>query len=291
MPFKDNLEIDFDGLKNIIEFIKISGSRGIVMPVNASEFSLLTEHERKLCVESAARAVGNSMPFVEGVSGIHSKTAVMLAKHAESAGADAVMAMPPYLLKANEGEIFDYYQEISDAVNLPIFIQNYIQPVGTPLSAEFMMHLAKNIEHVKFIKEETQFSGHVISRIVEMEKTLPAGAFFGVMGGKAGRYIIDEFRRGASGNMPACEICDIQSKIWELLENGAEREAAEIYNQILPLLNMEAVYGSAMYKRVLLFRGVIKNAHVRTFGNRDFDSFDEIEFSRIMNDIKPLMSI
>jgi dihydrodipicolinate synthase/N-acetylneuraminate lyase len=290
-PFDDDLELDLGSFKSLIDFCCDSGAHGIVTPVNASEFTSLTDDERKTVVEVGTKQTNGRLPFVAGISGITSKSAVMFAKHAYDSGADALIAMPPYINKAGEGEIFRYYDAISTAAPLPIFIQNYIGPVGTPMSAAQMIKLVREIEHVDYIKEETDFAGQVITQCMDFAKELPEGKFKGIMGGKAGRYLLDEYRRGACGSMPACEVADVQAKIWNALEAGKEDEAAEMFNKIITLLNFEYQYGSALYKEVLKARGVIKTARFRHCGSPGLDSIDMIEFKRIMDYIKPMFKI
>ena len=288
-PMNDDFSLDEDGLVNIINFIVSSGAHGIVAPVNASEFTALTDDERKRVVEICSKANKGRLPFIAGVAGTYTNAAVMFARHAADAGADGVIAMPPYLQKGSESEIFSYFEAISNAIKIPIFIQNYVPPVGTPLSSFFMARLINEIENVRLVKEETQYAGHVITELVRLLKDSPK--FDGVMGGKAGRYLIDEYRRGCCGNMPACEISDIQAKIWNALENGEEAGAVKIFNQIIPLLNIEFLYGSTIYKEVLLRRGIIKSATVRSLGNKLLDEFDHKELDRIMDEIRPLFTV
>ena len=288
-PMKDDFSLDEDGLVCTINFIVASGAHGIVSPVNASEFTTLTDDERKRVVEICSKVNNGRVPYIAGVAGTYTVGAAMFARHAEDAGADGVIAMPPYVQKACETEIFKYYEAISKVIKIPIFIQNYDPPVGTPLSASFMAKLINEIENVHFVKEETQYAGHVITELVSLLKNSPK--FDGVMGGKAGRYIIDEYRRGCCGNMPACEICDIQVKIWNALENGDEKEAEKILDQIFPLLNIEFIYGSTVYKEVLRRRGIIKTVTVRSLNNKVLDNFDHKELDRIMSKIKPLFAI
>lgn len=290
-PFDENLELDLDSLKNLIDFCVASGCHGIVTPVNASEFTSLTDIERNKVVEISAKQNNGRLPFVAGISGVSSKSAVYFAKHAEACGADALIAMPPYINKATESQIFDYYQSISDAVNLPIFIQNYVPPIGTPLSARTLVNIVENIENVNYIKEETTFAGHVISEVIELSESGKCEKFKGIMGGKAGRYLLDEYRRGACGNMPACEVADIQAQIWNLLEAGNEIKATEMFNKVITLLNLEYLYGSTLYKAVLKYRGIIKHANKRQCGDVGLDAFDMVEFNHIMEYIKPMFTV
>src|SRR5436190_171281 len=72
----------------------------------------------------------------------------------------------------------------------------------------------------------------------------------GIMGGIGGRYLLDEHRRGACGTMPACQSTDVHAAIWNALDAGREDEARRTFNRLLPLLNMEAAFGVALYKEV-----------------------------------------
>ena len=72
-PMTDSLELDEQGLVNIINFIVDSGAHGIVAPVNASELNTLTDDERKRAVEVCARAADKRLPFVAGWLGCISK--------------------------------------------------------------------------------------------------------------------------------------------------------------------------------------------------------------------------
>ena len=290
-PFNENLDVDFGGVRSLVDFCVACGSHGIVMPVNASEFTTLTDDERKQVVEVATKQNAGRLPFVAGVAGTTFKSAEMFARHAKECGADAVIAMPPYINKASEKEIIYYYEAISKAAELPIFIQNYIPPVGTPMSAKFMLKLVSEIEHVDYIKEETNYAGQVITEVVTLSGIAKSGKFKGIMGGKAGRYLLDEFRRGASGSMPACEVADIQVQIWNALEVGNEELATQMFNKVITLLNFEYLYGSSLYKMVLKERGIIANTSIRQCGSAGLDSTDMIEFRRIMEYIKSMFAV
>src|SRR5438477_416358 len=80
------------------------------------------------------------------------------------------------------------------------------------------------------------------------------------------RYRREEYRRGAVGTMPACEVADAHVLVWNALERGDEDEARRLHTQLLPLLNYEAMYSFTVYKDVLLRRGVIASARTRMPG-------------------------
>ena len=196
-----------------------------------------------------------------------------------------VMAMPPFIQRASDNEIRDYYAAIGEATKLPVCIQNYQGPGGTPLSAPFMTGLLRDLPTVKYVKEETDFPGPMVTQLRE----LAGENLKGVMGGKAGRHLLDEYRRGVCGTMPACEVADLHAKLWDELEAG-NPEARETYRKLLPLLLFETSYGVAVYKEVLKRRGVIKSAYHRQAGGRQLDAGAQAELAAILADLVPMMN-
>jgi 4-hydroxy-tetrahydrodipicolinate synthase len=290
-PYNQRYELDEADVRSQVEYCVKGGSHGIVVPVNASEFVLLTDEERDTIVRVTVERTAGRIPVIAGVAAPTTFAAVRFARFAKQVGADGVIAMPPYMIKATMEEIVEYYRAIADACEKPVFIQNYIPPVGTPLSAEACVEIMRSVEGVQYVKEETELSGHVITRIAELAKTLPEGRYKGTMGGKACRYLIDEFRRGACGCMPACEVVDIQAQVWNLLDKGEQEKAEALYEKVVPLLNMEYMFGYAVYKEVLRRRGVIKTALTRAPGNRGLDALDHVELDRVLKMVEPHFAV
>ncbi|MEP7357933.1 MAG: hypothetical protein ABI847_11875 [Anaerolineales bacterium] len=109
----------------------------------------------------------------------------------------------------------------------------------------------------------------------------------GVFGGQAGQYVLDEHRRGAVGNMPACPTTDLLQSVWNRLEAGDETGARGLFNRILPLINYERLHGVALYKAMLYRRGVIAGQTMRIPG-QELDDQDRVELDAILVDIEPL---
>jgi dihydrodipicolinate synthase/N-acetylneuraminate lyase len=285
-PFTDDGALDEESLRREIEFCVECGAHGIVAPVNASEFTSLSDEERKRVLQIVVKATAGRIPVVAGVSAVSAPVAVMFARHAADHGADALIAMPPYVRKASLYEIHAYFAAISDAVPLPIFIQNFVAPIGTPLPATFMARLLREIEHVQYVKEETAQATHVMTELIEAA----GDTLRGVMGGMAGRYLLNEYDRGACGTMPACEITDLHVQLWEALEAGDRARARDIYHRILPLLNVEHMYGATIYKEVLRRRGVIRTATLRG-GVGPLDAVDHRELTEILASMADLFRV
>jgi 4-hydroxy-tetrahydrodipicolinate synthase len=285
-PFHPDLSLDLDGLRHIVRFCLANGAHGLVAPANASEQPYLSDDERRLVTRTVIEEGHGHAVVVAGITAPTRSIAAELAREAEAWGADALMAMPPNMARATEAEIRAYYAAIDAAGSLPIFLQNYAGAGGTPMSPRLMADLLRTLPDVRFVKEETEFSSAMMTLTIEA-----AGpALEGVMGGKAGRHLLDEYRRGACGTMPACEICDVHVQLWHALEAGEETRAREIYRLLLPLLMFETGYGTAVYKEVLRRRGVIECAVIRQTGGRTLDRYAMADLSAILFDLAPLMN-
>jgi 4-hydroxy-tetrahydrodipicolinate synthase len=286
-PFDDAGNIDEPSLRRCVDFCVTAGAHGIVAPVNASEAIALTDQERLRVAEVLVEQAAGRAPVIVGVSGISTAASVLYAAHAAEVGADAVMAMPPYVRHAPADEIPDFYAAVARAArDLPVWIQDYVAPVGTPMSPSLLAKLLREIPGVEFIKEESAHAPQVMSAVRE----LAGDALKGVMGGMAGRYMLEEFRRGACGTMPACEVTDAHVQVWNALDRGDEEEARRLHTQLLPLLNYEAMYSFSIYKEVLLRRGIISSARTRVPGAGQLDAENHRELDLLLRDLEPLLT-
>ncbi|MGE3913578.1 MAG: dihydrodipicolinate synthase family protein, partial [Chloroflexota bacterium] len=108
-PFTPDGDLDIPSLRRCVEFCIVAGAGGVVAPVNASEFFTLTETERKTVVETIVEQTSGRVPVVAGVSGSSTQVAVEMAALAGMAGADSVMAMPPFVRHPGPDEIGEVY--------------------------------------------------------------------------------------------------------------------------------------------------------------------------------------
>jgi 4-hydroxy-tetrahydrodipicolinate synthase len=146
--------IDEVSLQNCVEFCVEGGAGGIVAPVNASESIVLTDEERLRVAEILVSQAAGRIPVVIGVSGVSTQSSALYARHAAKVGADSVIAMPPYVRHPPAEEIYDFYAAVAAAADgLPVWIQDYVGPVGTPMSVGLLNRLL-DIPGVSWLKEE-----------------------------------------------------------------------------------------------------------------------------------------
>lgn len=278
-PFDEQDRIDEEVLRAEIEFCVECGVGGIVTPVMVSEFFVLSEEERRLMVRVPVEQAAGRVPVVGNCAAINTPLAASYARYCQEVGADAVIAMPPYIGKADATCLKAYYQAISDAVDVPVWIQN----AGVAaLSPDQVVQLCEEIEHVSWVKEEVAPSTHSIGNLIR--KATPA--VHGVMGGSGGRYTITERARGSRGIVIACEIADVMQAIWNLLEAGEQVAGGDLFEHALPAVDLEGIMGMAFAKEIMVRRGVFKNRRLR-LQSQPLDDDDLAEIDRVWERLQP----
>lgn len=287
-PFDDAYELDERSLRRAVEFCVLAGAHGIVAPVNASEAIILTDVERLRVAEILVEQTAGRVPVIVGVSGVSTAASVRYTQHAADVGADAVIAMPPYVKHPPANEIAAFYAAVARAGRgLPVWIQNNLGPVGTAMSPELLARMLHDIPEVSFIKEESEHAPQVISRVRE----LAGEDLRGVMGGMGGRFLLEEYRRGACGTMPASEVTDVHVLVWNALERGDAIEARRLHTLLLPMLNYEALYTHAIYKEILVRRGIIDSARSRVPGAPVLDAENHREIDALLHELEPMLTL
>ncbi|WP_319518110.1 dihydrodipicolinate synthase family protein [uncultured Martelella sp.] len=278
-PFTEDLAIDEDGLRSTLRFCLDSGVHGVVSTANASEVGYLSDAERRRVAEIVVEEAKGRAQTVVGVSANHWRMSAGFADHAGAIGADAIMAMPPTFHPANRAEIKAHYQAISAASDLPLILQNAIGLGATVMSAELLVELVNELPNARFIKEETAYPAQMTGEV----KALAGDRLIGVMGGRAGKTLMEELPHGICGTMPACEFADVHVALWTAIEAGDMALARTIFRCLLPLLDYEATYGIPLCKEVEKARGIIAGAHWRQTGYRALDDHARAEMLTLLD--------
>jgi len=219
----------------------------------------LSEAERIQVTRILVDQVRGSVPVVINTSGAGTDLAVLYSRMAQDNGADALMLLPPAWMPPGPAEIREYFKAVSDAVHIPIFIQD---AGATPVSAELARQIAEECEHVRYVKVESMpLPGRVAEAVVH------AGDLLTVFGGANGAYFIEEMQLGAVGTMPSCSQPEAFVEVWNLFQSGNEPAARETFDRwIAPMNRLIGQSPAAFYhvnKEILRQRGVIRTAKVR----------------------------
>ena len=135
--------------RNVTSCLIDRGVHGLYLTGSTGEGFLMTPDERKKVVEDVIDETRGRLPVIVHVGAIATGISSDLAKHAEKAGADAVSSVPPFYWKFSEAQMFNYYRDISESVNIPMVVYNIA--LAGAVGFNFIKSLA-GIEKVQGIK-------------------------------------------------------------------------------------------------------------------------------------------
>lgn len=264
-------------------------AQGVVWPVMASEFHLLRRDEVAAGYAAVARGAGGRVPFVAGVSQLTTPDAVALAEAAREAGADAVIAMPPWMSRVSGGDLVRHFQRIT-AVGLPIMLQNAggFSPFSAIAEAD-LRRLVWEVPEIVALKDEAPAIPQTITRGVRI---MPPGRGL-VFGGGGGRYLLDELHRGGAGNLPGAAWCDLLGAAYRRWTDGDIEGARSLHVAAQAGYGAVGPYGPAGARWVLHRRGITSSTRGR-FDEPAAAALDEnavAELEAVLRHLSPLFPV
>lgn len=167
-PMKDNEEVNYDKLEELIDWQIEQGTDCIVIVGTTGESSTLTTEEHAKVIRAAVEFTKHRVPVVAGTGSNCTREAVHLSKEAEEAGVDGLLAVTPYYNKATQDGLVEYYTNIAKAVKVPVIMYNVPGRTGCNILPETAASLYKNVQNIIGIKEAT---GNVAQAVKTMYLT------------------------------------------------------------------------------------------------------------------------
>jgi 4-hydroxy-tetrahydrodipicolinate synthase len=189
-----------------------------------------------------------------------SHTAEGYARHAERAGADAVMAVPPIAVALGEEQLLAYYRRILGAVTLPVIVQDASDYVGRPMPIAILARLLDEFGPRVLFKPEAVPIGPRLSQL-----HAATGGRARVFEGSGGIALLDSFQRGIVGTMPGADLIDAIVALWRALQARDTSAANRIWLPLAALVSLQHNLDAflAIEKYLLVKQGVFSNAIVR----------------------------
>ncbi len=260
-PFDERDAVDADGLRAQIDWAIAEGATGVATLALASEGYKLTERERDGVAAHVVEHVAGRVPVVVSADGAGTAVAVDRAVRAAKLGADALMVLPPYLVKPGPASLLDYYTRIGDAVEIPVMIQDAPQLTGVSMNPALWAQIARDAPNVSYVKAEGTPQGATISAALEQ-----SDGDLQVFCGWGGLGILDALERGAVGSMPAANFTGVFAQIHAAWDAGDREMASDLLNATLPysVWAMQSLdHSVTTAKRELKRRGVIADDRLR----------------------------
>ena len=140
-PFGDDGDIAFDKVRLHIDWLLEQGVDGISPLGSSGEFTALEIADRQRLLEAAIDTVGGRTPVLAGTHHYTTAGTVRLSVHAEQAGADALLIVPPYYMVPTRAQVMDHYRAVAAAVSIPVVLYHNVINVGMELRADEILKL------------------------------------------------------------------------------------------------------------------------------------------------------
>jgi 4-hydroxy-tetrahydrodipicolinate synthase len=260
-PFHPNGEVDYEGMKRVLDCMIAQGVDGICILANFSEQFLITDAERETLSQLSLEHVAGRVPVIVTISHFATHIVLQRARFSKELGAAMVMMMPPYhgaLLKGTPDQTFEQFAQVGE-VGIPIMIQD--APLsGVELSVSLLVRMAREIEMVKLFKIECAQAANKLRALIEHGGDAIEGPF----DGEEAITLMADLQAGAAGSMTSAMIPDQIKPVIEHFLAGKVDQAATAYAHVLPAINFEnRQCGFRATKVVMEEGGVIQSSFCR----------------------------
>ncbi len=256
-PFK-NGQVDEATLRELIEFQIANGTHGIVPCGTTGESPVLSFKEHERVVDITVEQVNKRVPVLAGSGSNNTDEAIVLTKHAKSAGADGALMIAPYYNKPTQEGLYRHYEKVARSVDIPIIVYNIPGRTAVNIEPATLARLAK-IDTIVGVKEASG-SMKQITDIIAL-----CGETFTVLSGEdyltyplmcvGGKGVIS-----VTSNIIPKDMADLCS----LALAGKLADAQKLYYRVLPLCH--ALFyetNPAPVKAALAMMGKIPSDEVR----------------------------
>ena len=142
-PMKEDLEINYDKLDEIIEEQIAGGTDAIIICGTTGESATMTEAEHSEAIRFTVERVNHRIPVIAGTGSNCTRTAVELSREAEKDGADGLLLVTPYYNKATQNGLIAHYTQICNEVQIPAILYNVPSRTGCSIQPQTLATLVK----------------------------------------------------------------------------------------------------------------------------------------------------
>ena len=196
-PLKDDFSFDGKGFEKMVEFHVRHGAPAIAWPHHKAESLNLTIAERKLGAEIAVKTVAKRVPVSIFLGTLSEEDSIDIARHAEKIGADAVLAISPYVRRPTQDEIYDSVVRLGTATGLPILTYNspWRNGEGVEFTADLTRRLIERLPNYVGMKDAS-FHSEKFLEISRVALTMRPG--FSIIQGV--EHLLSAYPLGACGS-------------------------------------------------------------------------------------------
>lgn len=142
-PYDADGEVEYALARRLAAALVRAGNDGVVVTGTTGEAPLLSDDEKARLWEETKQELGAGATVVAGAGTNDTRHSVALARRAEAAGADAILAVVPYYLRPPPDGIVAHFRRIAESVGLPVIVYNVPGRTGVNLSADTILRIAE----------------------------------------------------------------------------------------------------------------------------------------------------
>ena len=160
-PMKENLEINYDKLDEMLEDQIAGGTDAIIICGTTGESATMTEAEHMEAIRFTVERVKHRVPVIAGTGSNSTATAIELSKEAEKDGVDGLLLVTPYYNKATQNGLISHFSAVCNEVKIPAILYNVPSRTGCNIQPATLAQLVKNVENIVGVKEASGNIGQV----------------------------------------------------------------------------------------------------------------------------------
>lgn len=253
-PFNDDYSVDYESLRNIVDFTLQNGAKFLVALGTTSEAPTLNAEEKANVVKTVIETAAGRCPILLGMGGNNTAALTENIKNQCFKGIDGILSVVPYYNKPNQRGMAAHFKAVADASPVPVVLYNVPGRVGVNLQAATTVELAKH-PNIIAVKEA---SGN-LQQIMEILRDKPTD--FTVLSGDDG-ITQPMMALGAKGviSVAANGYPEPFCKMVNLMLEGEEKEALKLHYKALKMNGLIFADGNpAGIKALMAHRGLCKN--------------------------------
>lgn len=153
-PFLDG-KVDEEAYTSLVEWQIAEGSHGVVPCGTTGESPTLSHAEHKRLVERTVEVARGRVPVIAGAGSNSTDEAIDFSRHAQAAGADALLIVAPYYNKPTQEGLYQHFRAIDAEVSLPIIVYNIPPRSVIDISVDTLARLRRDCRNVVGVKDAT----------------------------------------------------------------------------------------------------------------------------------------